>query len=154
MNLPMKYSATFGRRQFLQRASLAAAGLATTGSWTQAQTRRRAKPTEPLRIGIIGAGGRGFDNLMGVKSETIAALCDVDDDRAKTAFAKFPEARRYRDFRVMLEQEKNLDAVVVSTPDHTHAIAAIAAMKRGLHVYCEKPLAHSIYEVRQMAKTA
>jgi predicted dehydrogenase len=117
-------------------------------------TARRESPNAKLNIGIIGAGGRGWDNVMGVQGENIIALCDVDDERARDAFEKFPRATRYRDFRKMLDSERSLDAVVVSTPDHTHAIAAISAMKRGLHVYCEKPLAHSIYEARQMAKVA
>ena len=143
------------RRRFLRNSALVTAGLgAAASSWPAAARAPRIAPHDKLNLGIIGAGGRGFDNLMGVSSENIVALCDVDDARAAQAFAKFPKAKRYRDFRQMLEQEKSLQAVVVSTPDHTHAIAAISAMKRGLHVYCEKPLAHSIWEVREMARVA
>jgi predicted dehydrogenase len=149
----MKNHTLTSRRQFLGNAALVSVGLAAA-PWPLHGAARKVSPNEKLNLGIIGAGGRGFDNLMGVKSENIVALCDVDDERAKTAFGKFPDAKRYRDFRRMLDQEKSLDAVVVSTPDHTHAIAAITAMKRGLNVYCEKPLAHSIYEARQMAKVA
>ena len=150
----MKLFNSQSRREFIRDSALFTADLAAAGALSAHAAQRRVPPNEKLNIGIIGAGGRGFDNLMGVKSENIVALCDVDDDRAKGAFAKFPQAKPYRDFRRMLDQEKSLDAVVVSTPDHTHAIAAITAMRRGLHVYCEKPLAHSIYEARQMAKVA
>ena len=142
------------RRHFLRRSALVTAGLTAAGRWPAQARAARISPHDQLNIGMIGAGGRGFENLMGVKSENIAALCDVDEARAAQAYAKFPKAKRYRDFRQMLEQEKSLHAVVVSTPDHTHAIAAITAMKRGLHVYCEKPLAHSIWEVREMARVA
>jgi len=149
----MQQHPSTSRRQFLRNAALVSAGL-SAAPWPLRAAARKVSANDKLNLGIIGAGGRGFDNLMGVQSENIVALCDVDDERAKAAFGKFPEARRYRDFRRMLDREKSLDAVVVSTPDHTHAIAAITAMKRGLHVYCEKPLAHSIYEARQMAKVA
>jgi predicted dehydrogenase len=89
-----------------------------------------------------------------VKSENIIAICDVDDERAAQAYKTYPNAKRYKDFRKMLEMEKSLDAVTVSTPDHVHAVAAITAMRAGKHVYCEKPLGHSIAEVRKMAKVA
>jgi predicted dehydrogenase len=142
------------RREFIRDTALLAGGAAAAGHWSAQAAKRKLSSNDKLNLGIIGAGGRGWDNLMGVQSENIVALCDVDEVRAGEAFKKFPEAKRYRDFRQMLDRESTLDAVVVSTPDHTHAVAAIAAMKRGLHVYCEKPLAHSIYEARQMAKVA
>src|ERR1051325_8431889 len=150
----MKNHSSTSRREFLRKSALVTAGLSASAVWPVSAAARKLSVKEKLNLGIIGAGGRGFENLKGVQSENIVALCDVDEERAKTAFSKFPEAKRHRDFRRMLDEEKSLDAVVVSTPDHTHAIAAIAAMKRGLHVYCEKPLAHSIYEARQMAKVA
>ena len=109
---------------------------------------------DKLNLGIIGPGGRGGGNLGAVSGENIVALCDVDEKRAAQAMASYPQARYNRDFRRMLDVEKHLDAVVVSTPDHTHAVASVMAMKRGLHVYCEKPLAHSIHEVRAMKETA
>ena len=87
--------------------------------------------------------------------ENIVALCDVDTRRSGDTFKKFPEARQYRDFRKMFdEMDKQIDAVLVATPDHTHAVAAMAAIQRGKHVYCEKPLAHSVWEVRQLVKAA
>ena len=114
----------------------------------------RSDPDKKLNLAFIGPGGRGYSNLKALASENIVAFADVDDESAKPAFEAYPKANRYRDFRLMLDKEKSLDGVVVSTPDHTHAIAAIAAMQRGLHVYCEKPLAHSIYEVRRMKEEA
>ena len=136
----MHKSSTQTRRQFLQDTATLAAGVSLAWPLVSTASARQVAANEKLAIGIIGAGGRGWDNLQGVKSERIVALADVDDKMAKNAFKQFPDATRYRDFREMLDKEKTLDAVVVSTPDHVHATAAIAAMNRGLHVYCEKPL--------------
>jgi len=111
-------------------------------------------PSERLALGIIGAGGRGADDIEGVRSETLAALCDVDGDRAAATFRRFPDVPRYRDFRVMLEKERGLDAVVVATPDHTHAVASMAALQSGKHVYCEKPLTRTVHEARVLAQAA
>jgi predicted dehydrogenase len=114
-----------------------------------------APPSERINLAFVGVGGRGGDNLNGLTDQNIVALCDVDDQRAARAGQKCPQAKTYRDFRKLLdEQSKAIDAVVVSTPDHTHAVAAIAAIQRGKHVYCEKPLAHSIAEVRALMKAA
>src|SRR5205823_8281151 len=82
------------------------------------------------------------------------ALCDVDWAHAAGTFKKFPKAKRYKDFRKMFEEEKNIDGVVVATPDHMHAFASMAAIKMGKHVYCEKPLTHSVWEARQVAQAA
>ena len=112
-------------------------------------------PSNKLNIAHIGVGGRGNANLNGTKSENVIALCDVDDRRYAKAVEQYPNARRYQDFRKMLDEVENkIDAVTVSTPDHTHAIAAMDAIRRGKHVYCEKPLAHSIYEIRELMKAA
>lgn len=112
-------------------------------------------PSDKLDIACIGVGGRGGDNVRGVSGENIVALCDVDLRRADRSLKEHPKAKRYRDFRKMLDKiDKQIDAVVVSTPDHTHAVACMAAIKRGKHVYCEKPLAHSVYEIRQLIKAA
>ena len=146
MSRPMRSS----RRAFLAQTAALAAG------WHVASTRpvwAAPSPNEKLNVGVIGPGGRGFDNLQGVGGENVVALCDADDRSAKRAFEQSPKATRYRDFRKMIETEK-LDAVVVSTPDHMHAPAALWAMRRGLHCYCEKPLAHSVWETRIMAQTA
>ena len=88
------------------------------------------------------------------KLANIYALCDVDETRAFNTFKGFPKAKIYKDFRLMLEKEKSIDAVVIATPDHTHAVAAMMAMKMGKHVYCEKPLTHTVFEARALAKAA
>lgn len=112
-------------------------------------------PSEKLNIAGIGCGGMGGVDLERVSSENIVALCDVDDSRAARTVAKFPDARRFKDFRVMLDEMDNeIDAVVVATPDHVHAIATMTAIKHGKHVYCEKPLTHTVYEARAVAKAA
>jgi predicted dehydrogenase len=111
-------------------------------------------PSEKLNIAGIGIGGRGEGDLDEVGSENIVALCDVDEAYAGRVFAKYPKARKWRDFRTMLDEQKDIDAVVIATPDHTHAVIAMAAIRRGKHVYCEKPLAHSIWECRQLAEAA
>ena len=112
-------------------------------------------PSEKLNIAGIGVGGRGANDLKALSSENIVALCDVDQNRAAGTFKRFPTARVYRDFRRMLRKEKkNIDAVVIGAPDHIHAPAAIMAMKMRKHIYCEKPMAHTIYEAREMTRVA
>ena len=116
---------------------------------------RQIPPSEKLNIAGIGVGGRGGGDISAVSSQNIVALCDVDWRHAGGTFRRYPNAKLYKDFRVMLEKEdKNIDAVVVATPDHIHAPASIMAMKMDKHVYCEKPLTHSVYESRMMAETA
>jgi predicted dehydrogenase len=115
----------------------------------------KTPPSQKLNIACIGCGGMGASDIRSVSSENIVALCDVDARRAADTFKRYPKAKKYRDFRVMLEkEEQNIDAVTVSTPDHIHAVAAMTAMKMGKHVYCQKPLAHDIFEVREMTKAA
>ena len=143
------------RRRFLGISAGFVSGLFLPGRvWGAIRTKGSRSPNEKLDLGIIGAGGRGGENLKSLGTENIMCLCDVDEARAAGAFKQFPSAKRYQDFRVMLEKEKSLDAVVVSAPDHIHAVASIMAMKLGKHVYCEKPLAHSIWEARKMRETA
>jgi predicted dehydrogenase len=115
----------------------------------------RADGTPKLNLAIVGCGGQGFENLTRVSGENIVALCDVDEPRAADAFKKHPKAKRFRDYRRMLDQmHGQIDAVVVSIPDHMHAPVSLAAMELGKHVYCEKPLTWSIGEARQMALLA
>ena len=134
------------RRDFLRNASVVGAGVWTSSLSSSA---RAATPNEKLNVAVIGVEGRGAANRDAVaKLENIVALCDVDETRLGKAGEKYPKAKRYVDFRRMLDQQRDIDAVVVATPDHTHAVCAIAAMQRGKHVYCEKPLAHSVYEAR------
>ncbi len=143
---------------FMNRRDLLKAGLALgfTGlldghaySWSDDQ-----KTSDKLNLAFIGVGGRGDGNLNGLRSENVYALCDIDGRNLEGAAKNFPKAKLYRDFRKLLETEKNIDAVVVSTPDHTHAPASVMAMRMGKHVYCEKPLTHSIYEARIMREVA
>lgn len=107
----------------------------------------------PLSLGVIGVGGRGADNLAAVSAEHIAALCDVDAGHLAQAALKFPSARLFADYRSMI-REMQLDAVVISTPDHTHAPATLTALRAGLDVYCEKPLTHTLEEARLITKEA
>jgi predicted dehydrogenase len=147
----------FARREFLKRAVLA--GTTTLAVGSGAVLRPRAAlaakgPHEKLNLGCIGVANKGAHNIDNLTSENIVALCDVDSAYLGKSSEKFPKAKTYTDFRQMFDKEKQLDAVVVSTPDHTHAIPVMWALRRGLDVYCEKPLAHSVYEVRQMRDEA
>ena len=135
------------RRTFLQ-TSLATV-IASQGFQAQgAPTGRK------LRIAGIGVGGMGLNNMTNLAGEDIVALCDVDERHAGGAFKKFPDAKRWRDFREMLEKQPEIEAVMIATPDHTHASIALAALKAGKHVYCQKPLTHDIYEARLLARAA
>ena len=115
----------------------------------------RAQPSQKLRVACIGVGGMGHTDMRGVSGEELVAFADVDWKSAERAFREFPKARRYKDFREMLEKERNnIDAVTVSTPDHVHAAAAMMALKMGKHVYTQKPLARTIGEVRALKAEA
>ncbi|MBI3840012.1 MAG: Gfo/Idh/MocA family oxidoreductase [Planctomycetia bacterium] len=139
------------RREFLRQAVLAGTATLTAGALVVRPHAALASrgPNEKLNLGCIGVANKGEDNINNLVGENIVALCDIDSIHLGKASTRFPQAKTYVDFRQLLDQP-NLDAVVVSTPDHTHAVATVAALKRGLDVYCEKPLAHSVYEVRQM----
>lgn len=129
------------RRRFIGFGLAATAGLACKS--------RAQSPDSKLNIAIIGTGGRGGSNLDGVKSENIHTLCDVDGKTLAAAKASFPSAKTTMDWREIIADEA-VDAVVISTADHHHAIASLAAMRAGKHVYCEKPLAHTVQEARWM----
>jgi predicted dehydrogenase len=117
--------------------------------------RHNIAPSEKINIAGIGVGGQGGSDIRSLSSQNIVALCDVDWRHASGTFRRYPNAAKYKDFRIMLDKEdKNIDAVIVATPDHVHAVASMAAIKRGKHVYCEKPLTHSVYEARMIAKAA
>ena len=134
------------RRDMLRTAAVAAGVWTTYGSLSFGQSN---SPNEKLNIAAIGVGGRGGDDVNGVAHENLVALCDVDEARAAASFAAFPQAKRYRDFRKMLDEiHSEIDAVVIGTPDHTHAPAGVMAMRMGKHCYCEKPLTHNVYEAR------
>lgn len=112
-------------------------------------------PNEKLNIACVGVGGRGAANVSGTKSQNFVAFADVDEKRAEKSFKQFPKTRRFTDYRKMLDQVGgDLDAIVISTPDHTHFHPALAAMQLGLHVYLEKPLAHNVWETRTLTDLA
>jgi predicted dehydrogenase len=141
-----------------RRHLLTAATAFAAGAWLAPRIAiGRAGPPANSRINLafIGVGGRGAHNLQGLSGENIVALCDVDDQNAAGSFDAHPKAKRFRDFREMLDKMgREIDAVVVSTPDHTHFAATMAAMELGKHVFCEKPLAHTVWEARTMKKAA
>src|SRR5262249_40286833 len=110
--------------------------------------------SEKLNIAIIGSGGRGAYNLGQVKSENIVALCDVDAKAVDAAAAKFPDAKKFTDFRKVFDPAKTFGAVVVSTGEPTHAFATMLGLRHGKHVYCEKPLTYNIYEARRVREEA
>ncbi|MBU6399167.1 MAG: Gfo/Idh/MocA family oxidoreductase [Verrucomicrobia bacterium] len=141
------------RRQFLTRSALTAA-VVSLGSYRA--NARRLSPNEKLDVGVIGVAGRGGDDLHEVANTgeaNIVALCDIDDRNLAAAGQKFPGARTYNDFRRLIDQ-RGIDAIVVGIPDHTHAVASVAALKSGRHVYCEKPLTHTVVEARVVTETA
>jgi predicted dehydrogenase len=114
----------------------------------------REAPSNKLNIAGIGIGGMGGSNLKACEGENIVALCDVDTAYAAKTIALYPKARFYQDYRELLAKEKDVDAVVIATPDHTHAVITIAALQAGKHVYCQKPLTHTIVEARKVRDAA
>lgn len=112
------------------------------------------KPSDKLDMAFIGLGSMGQVNLDECAGENIVALCDVDLENAAPAFEKYPKAKVYQDYRTMLDKHKNIDAVVIATPDHNHAVITMECMKRGIHVYCQKPLTHTLHEARAIAEAA
>ncbi|GMU94173.1 MAG: dehydrogenase [Candidatus Hydrogenedentota bacterium] len=148
------YESTLTRRAFIASvATTAVMGCATRVNSAAVAPGKRS-PNERLNVALIGCGGRGGENLAGVRSENIVALCDVDFERGGRTAAEFPNAKRYHDWRALLDDDALFDAVVVSTPDHMHAPISVCAMRLGKHVYCEKPLTRTIREARVMSATA
>jgi predicted dehydrogenase len=142
------------RRQFLGGTAVGALGFTFLPGHVLGLA-GATSPNEKLNIAAIGAAGQAASDINGVSSENIVALCDVDWAHAAGTFKKFPNAKRYKDFRRMFDEMHNgIDAVTVAIPDHMHAFASMAAIKLGKHVYCEKPLTHSVWESRQVAKAA
>ena len=139
----MKHRSSITRRRFIKHSALGL-GSSAVGFSAPWFSRAQSSPNGQLRIAAIGTGGRAAANIAGVAHEHIAALCDVDQNLLGKASEKWPQAKRYSDFRVMLEKEsEKIDAVLVGTPDHTHAPAAAMAMRLGKHVYCEAPHPYS-----------
>ena len=144
------------RRTFVKGAATVAAGVMIVPRHVLGGPGFTA-PSDRLNIASIGAGGKGHSDILRAWNdgkENVVALCDIDPLRAQKSFELWPEARRYSDFRVMLEQQKDIDAVTISTPDHTHTVAAMAAMQLGKHVYVQKPLTHNIREARMLTEAA
>jgi len=138
------------RRQFIQQTSAAAAGtLFLTGCAAQ----KKLSANEKLNIGAIGTANQANYDISNLAGENIVALCDVDQNFLNAAKQKFPKAKTYTDFRRLIDQ-KDIDAIVIATPDHTHAVATVAALNSGRHVYCEKPLARTISECRIVTELA
>ncbi|MCU0782776.1 MAG: Gfo/Idh/MocA family oxidoreductase [Verrucomicrobia bacterium] len=144
-NFSHRPSGNFTRRQFIYTTAVAGAA-ALAGCATGAP--RRISANEKLNIGAVGVGGKGDSDIEGCASENIVALCDVDATTLANKHEKYPKAKVYKDWRVMLEKEKSLDAVIIAPPDHLHALIAAAAMRHGKHVYCQKPLTQTVYEAR------
>jgi len=145
------------RRDFIRQAAVAAAGFMIVPRHVLGGSGFTA-PSDKLVVAGIGVGGKGYSDIdMFHKSgkAEIAYLCDVDDRRAAGAVKKFPKGKYYKDYREMLDREhKHIDAVSVSTPDHGHAVQALAAMELGKHVYVQKPLTHDVWEARVLTHAA
>jgi predicted dehydrogenase len=143
------------RRKFVSSSAASAGALALGAYVNPAPAQQSKSPNERLRIAGVGTTGRAGENLKALANQEIVALADVDDNAMAKGAALYPGAQKYRDFRMMLEKEAgNIDAVMVGTPDHTHAPAAAMALRMGKHVYCEKPLTHTVFEARTLAKLA
>jgi predicted dehydrogenase len=152
----MKNDAVSRRHFFFGSLLAGAVPLAGFGSVPSLKALGYKSPNEKLNIASIGAGGKATSDIKAcAETENIVALCDVDDKRAAAVYQRYPNATKYKDFRVMLDKEiGTIDAVIVTIPDHMHAAAALAAMERGKHVYVQKPLAHTVWECRELAKAA
>jgi hypothetical protein len=150
-----KKSKTVSRRGFIRTSSAALAGFTIVPGNVLASLGHVA-PSDKLNIAGIGIGGMGKVNLINIaKTENIVALCDIDwEGQPAGVFKTYPDAKMYHDFRVMLDKQKDIDAVIIATPDHTHAVISMEAMRRGKHTYTQKPLTHSVYEAQVLKKAA
>jgi predicted dehydrogenase len=141
------------RRTFLASAAAVTAGFTIVPRHVLGGQGTTA-PSDKLNIACVGVGGMGKNNVKNCADETIVALCDVDSALSEPVFALYPNAKRYKDYRVMLDEMPTIDAVIVATPDHSHAVVAMAAMAKKKHVYVQKPLTHSVAEARLLTETA
>ena len=143
------------RRTFLKQGAAAAIGLAVVPSTVLGKKFGYTAPSDKLNILGVGVGGRGASVLKGLESQNIIGLCDVDWKYADHIFKRYPAAKKFNDYRKMYDEMlKSADAVMVATADHTHAIIAADAITAGKHVYCEKPMTHTVYETRMLTKMA
>ena len=141
------------RRDFMNTAAAALAAVTVVPRHVLGGAGHKA-PSQKLNIAGVGVGGMGQNNVRACETENIVALCDVDTNYAAGVFKKYPKARTWVDYRQMLDEQKDIDAVIVATPDHTHAVVAMDAMRRGKHVYVQKPLTRSVYEARMLTEAA
>jgi predicted dehydrogenase len=141
------------RRQFLRASSVVAGSMLIVPARVLGRG-GEGPPSSKLNLAGIGVAGQGASDLNELSGENIVALCDVDEAHARGTFKKYPNARRFTDYRKMLEEMPAIDAVIVATPDHHHAPASMEAIRRKKHVYCEKPLTHSVWESRRVAQAA
>ena len=141
------------RRSFIGQTAVSIAGLTILPSHVVSGL-GYIPPSDKLNIAGIGIGGKGRVNLQNMAMQNIVALCDVDWDYSSKVFDAYPNAKKWKDYRKMLEEQKDIDACMIATPDHTHALPAIMAMEMGKHVYVQKPLTHSVWESRQMTLIA
>jgi len=139
------------RRRFLRHSLLCTSGVILGRVAFGAG--RKLSPNDKLNVGVVGVAGQGAYDMSQLESENIVALCDIDETRLAAAAARHPSAKKYSDFRRLLDQG-DIDAVLVATPDHTHAVATVAALRSGRHVYCEKPLTRTVSECRIVMETA
>jgi predicted dehydrogenase len=146
---------TISRRGFIGTSTVALAGLTIVPANAISGLRHIA-PSDKLNIAGVGIAGMGRGNLANVaKTENIVALCDVDwGVPTGKVFKTYPDAKQYKDFRIMLDKQKDIDAVIIATPDHTHAVISLESMKRGKHVFTQKPLTHTIHEARVLTEAA
>ena len=152
MIMTMNSNRLISRRQFVATTAMASSFLLVSRHVVAGSG--EAAPSAKLNIAGIGIGGMGANNLLNLASQNIVALCDVDLNYAAKTIAKYPKAKVWTDYREMLEKQKDIDAVLIATPDHTHAVIAMAAIKAGKHVYCQKPLCHDLYEARMLTQAA
>jgi predicted dehydrogenase len=151
----MKKNNQTSRRSFLKKSGLTAVGISIIPRHVLGKG--FIAPSDKLNIAVVGGGGKGFSDAVNVYNNgtsNIAAICDVDWNRAARAFEKFPMAQKFKDYRKLLDSVKDIDAITVSTPDHTHAVITLAAMQLNKHVYVQKPLTHNIYEARVLTNAA
>ena len=148
-----KHDHKTSRRNFIKTSALTFAGITVLPSHVVSGLGHVA-PSDKLNIAGIGVGGKGRHNLRNMVGQNIVGLCDVDWDYADAVFKTYPSAKRWKDFRVMLEKQKDIDAVVIATPDHSHAYQTMISMQMGKHVYVQKPLTHTVWEARQLTEAA
>jgi len=148
----MKANNQINRRQFMTSAAAAAATVTIVAPHVLGGAKKA--PSDKLNIAGVGVGGKGSGDVRSVPTENIVAICDVDQRHAAGSLRQFPKAKAWTDYRKMLEKQKDIDAVMIATPDHSHAVISMAAIQLGKHVFCQKPLTHSVYEARMIGRAA